>query len=192
MGFFSPLDSCHIVVVFFFYYSAHAYTRIFKARITIASVIKIRTTRFFFRHIYEGGFYTCKGKKTLSVVVSNCVNPFKKDVFQFPGLLLPPPIGPLPVHPPASLQHVLALNILFSNNKYPENIFTREKIGKESTPRPLSGQFLKLLEWLMARAVRGTTEFKFSALLRAKGSNNGLRSKFDGQWIRRALLSARL
>jgi hypothetical protein len=84
--------------------------------------------------------------------VSNCVNPFKKDVFQFPGLLPPPPpIGPLPVHPPASLQPVLALNILFSNNKYPENIYTREKIGigrigRESATRSLSGQFLKLLE----------------------------------------------
>lgn len=77
-----------------------------------------------------------RGKKTLSAVVSNCVNPFKKDVFQFPGLLLPPPIGPLPVHPPASLQHVLALNILFLNNKYPKNTYTREKIGGIS-PRPL-------------------------------------------------------
>lgn len=34
-------------------------------------------------------------------------------------------------------------------------------------------------------------EFKFSVLLRAEGSsNNGLRSKFDGQWIRRALPGA--
>lgn len=30
--------------------------------------------------------------------MSNCVNPFKKDVFQFPGLP-PPPIGSLPVRP---------------------------------------------------------------------------------------------
>lgn len=105
--FFSPLDSCHIVVVYFFILFARTYASIFKARITIASVIKIYVRPdFFHRRTREGGFWalTVKGgvgegeKKLLSAVVSNCVNPFKKDVFQFPGLS-PPPIGSLPVHP---------------------------------------------------------------------------------------------
>lgn len=67
----------------------------------------------------------------------------------------------------------LALNILFSNNKYSEKIYTyactREKIGgtifTPFTPPVMqcfaaarSGQFLKLPEWLMARG----REFKFS------------------------------
>lgn len=93
----------------------------------------------------------------LSAIVSNCVNPFKKDVFQFPGF--PPPIGPLPALPLSDVPftRVLALNILFSNNKYPEkkkmytytHIRARERDSREFAPPPqplYSGQFSKLSE----------------------------------------------
>jgi len=134
--------------IFIFLFRSHI-----ELGITIASVIKmyIRTTRFLYiyffpRHRARGRFFIRthvrtihvmerergeknNNKKTLSVVVSNCANPFKKDVFQFPGLP-PPPIGPLPAlqYPLRAVNQPLprrvpALNILFSNNKYPENIY---------------------------------------------------------------------
>lgn len=86
-----------ILLSFIFLFCSRAHMRVYlKLESLSLPLLKYTYITRFFSPNTRGRFSRARGgrgravkKKMLSAVVSNCVNPFKKDVFQFPGLPLP-------------------------------------------------------------------------------------------------------
>lgn len=129
-----------ILLSFIFLFCSCAHMSVYlKLESLSLPLLKYTYNPIFFTEHTRAVFMHAEGEReTLSVAVSNCVNPFKKDVFQFPGLPLPHHCRShrhhrrrcclsahfLYIPTNISRLHVLALNILFSNNKYPERVCT--------------------------------------------------------------------